>query len=396
MRTPVIAALLAAGFCALEIVAMAQAPSPAISAAANVPPAPSAAPKIQFASTVYDFGRVVENEVVRVGFTFTNMGDTVLEIAEVRPTCGCTTAGAWDRRIEPGKSGVIPLQFNSKGYLNAVTKSVTVESNDPARSNVVLQIKAFVWRPINVTPTTVVFALTSDAQTNETRIARITNNEEQPLVLSPPVSDQRVFKPEIKTNQPGKEYELVVGLVPPMTTSNIAGSITIRTSSTNTPLLTVTAVATIQPPVAALPAQLVLPAGPMATKRQLGVYVRNNESTPITVSEPRISLTNVQVQLQEFQKGRLFRVVCDFPENFELAPGERGQLTVKTSNPQVPVLQIPIIVRAAPPALSPANVLARPISSVAPAFIRTNERPLVPDSSSARPSPRRDLGAPQN
>jgi hypothetical protein len=163
-------------------------------------------------------------------------------------------------------------------------------------------------------------------------------------VPSPPVSDQRVFKPEIKTNQPGKEYELVVGLVPPMTTSNIAGSITIRTSSTNTPLLTVTAVATIQPPVAALPAQLVLLAGPMATKRQLGVYVRNNESTPITVSEPSISLTNVQVQLQEFQKGR---VVCDFPENFELAPGERGLLTVKTSNPQVPVLQIPIIVRAA-------------------------------------------------
>ena len=160
--------------------------------------------------------------------------------------------------------------------------------------------------------------------------------------------------------------------------------------------LTVTAVATIQPPIAALPAQLVLPAGPMATKRQLGVYVRNNESTPITVSEPRISLTNVQVQLQEFQKGRLFRVVCDFPENFELAPGERGQLTVKTSNPQVPVLQIPIIVRAGQPALSPANVLARPISSVAPALIRTNQRPLVPDSSPAQPSPRRDLGAPQN
>jgi len=102
--------------------------------------------------------------------------------------------------------------------------------------NLVLQIKALVWKPITVTPAAMYFMLTRDSQTNEIRIARITNNdEEQSLVLSPPVSDQRVFRAEIRTNQPGKEYELVVGLVPPLTVSNITGSITIATSSTKTP-----------------------------------------------------------------------------------------------------------------------------------------------------------------
>ena len=253
-----------------------------------------------------------------------------------------------------------------------------------------LQIKALVWKPITVTPAAMYFMLTRDSQTNEIRIARITNNdEEHSLVLSPPVSDQRVFRAEIRTNQPGKEYELVVGLVPPLTGSNITGSITIATSSTKTPALRVPAVAIIQPPVTALPAQLVLPAAPLDAKRELGVYIRNNESTPITVFEPKISLSNVQVQVHEFQKGRFFRVVLDFPAGFQLAPDQPGQLTVKTSNPQVPVLQIPIV-RAARPAPSQANVLAPPISSVARALTRTNQRPLVPDSSSARPSPRRE------
>ena len=390
MRTPVMAALLAAGFCALEILAIAQAPSPAPSAIADRSPTPNAAPKTQFDSDVRDLGRVVEGQVVRADFTIMNVGDAVLEISEVRPTCGCTTADKWDRRIEPGRSGVIPLQFNSAGYLGPVTKTVTVVCNDLARSNLVLQIKALVWKPITVTPAAMYFVLTRDSQTNEIRIARITNNdEEQSLVLSPPVSDQRVFRAEIRTNQPGKEYELVVGLVPPLTGSNITGSITIATSSTKTPALRVPAVAIIQPPVTALPAQLVLPAAPLDAKRELGVYIRNNESTPITVFEPKISLSNVQAQVHEFQKGRFFRVVLDFPAGFQLAPDQPGQLTVKTSNPQVPVLQIPIV-RAAQPAPSPANVLAPPISSVARALTRTNQRPLVPDSSSARPSPRRE------
>jgi len=123
-----IAALLAAGFCALEIVGMAQAPAPSATADGNLADHP--APKIQFDLDVRDLGRVVEGQIVRADFTIMNVGDAVLEISEVRPTCGCTTADKWDRRIEAGRSGVIPLQFNSAGYLGPVTKTVTVVCND--------------------------------------------------------------------------------------------------------------------------------------------------------------------------------------------------------------------------------------------------------------------------
>jgi len=340
-RKRLVTYLATAGFFAWETLAMAQAPAQGLSAAA-----PGSA-KIQFSSTAHDFGRVIENQIVRTEFTFTNTGNALLEIAEVRPTCGCTSPSNWDRRIEPGKTGAIPIQFNSADFLGPVSKSVTVFCNDPVSSNVVLQINALVWKPISVTPGAIYFSLTSDLQTNETRVAKITNNdEEEALVLSPPTIDQRLFKTAIRTNKPGKEYELEVSLVPPLTSSNTVGSIMIPTSSTKTPVLTVPVVAIIQPPVIALSPQLVIPTAPLDSRRELGVYVRNNESSPINVFDPSVSLTNVQVQVHEFQKGRLFRVVLDFPAGFHLTPEQREELTVKTSHPQVPLLKIPIIAKS--------------------------------------------------
>src|SRR5262245_56999464 len=85
------------------------------SATATVAPAAAAEPKIQFAEIVHDLGKIGAGQVVRHDFIFTNTGTATLEIKEVRPSCGCTTAGTWDKQVEPGKTGLIPLQFNSSG-----------------------------------------------------------------------------------------------------------------------------------------------------------------------------------------------------------------------------------------------------------------------------------------
>ena len=119
--------------------------------------ADKAGPRIQFAETVYDFGKVKGGEVVKHSFVFTNTGSATLEIIEVKPGCGCTTAGTWDKMIEPGKTGSIPLQFNSAGFGGAVSKSATVKCNDAARSNVVLQLNGTVWKPIDLTHATAFF-----------------------------------------------------------------------------------------------------------------------------------------------------------------------------------------------------------------------------------------------
>jgi hypothetical protein len=94
-------------------------------------------PGDQFDLTMFDFGKVNQGEVVKHEFVFTNTGTATLEITAVRPGCGCTTAGIWDKLVEPGKTGIIPLQFNSANFGGKVFKSATVTCSDPNRSNVV-------------------------------------------------------------------------------------------------------------------------------------------------------------------------------------------------------------------------------------------------------------------
>jgi hypothetical protein len=67
------------------------------------------------------------------------------------------------------------------------------------------------------------------------------NQESQPLVLSAPVGDNRLFAAELRTNVPGQEFELHIRTMPPLNSSPPSGHFTLRTSSTNQPELRVTA-----------------------------------------------------------------------------------------------------------------------------------------------------------
>src|SRR5437773_7503879 len=122
----------------------------------DTPPPPAAAstagPKIQFDSIVYDFTKVNSGEVVKHDFVFTNLGAATLEILDVRPGCGCTTAGTWDKKVEPGKTGKIPLQFSPANFSGPIAKGATVTCNDPAQSSIYLKFQATVWRPLEVQP----------------------------------------------------------------------------------------------------------------------------------------------------------------------------------------------------------------------------------------------------
>src|SRR6266540_4154163 len=217
-------------------------------------PVDTSGPRIEFATNVFNFGKVTSGELVRHDFVFTNVGTATLEIKDVRPGCGCTTAGSWDKQVEPGKTGTIPLQFNSSNFGGAVTKSATVTCNDPGKSNVVLQITGTVWKPIEVTPTMAVFNVSDESETNVTKVVRIVNNLEEPLKLSDLKCTNQVFRTELKTVQPDKEFELHITAVPPFAGPSISAPVTLNTSSAKMPIISVTAYVAVRQGVAVMPA----------------------------------------------------------------------------------------------------------------------------------------------
>lgn len=201
---------------------------------------PNAA-RIQFASRTNDFGRVIAGEWLKHDFIFTNTGSATLRITDVKVNCGCTTAGEWTHEVKPGATGVIPLQYQTPKLDIATVKGTTVSCNDPQHPAVWLELHAQLWRPVAVEPELVFLTVTNDVITDEVEVVRIVNQEPQPLVLSAPVGNNRLFAAELRTNTPGREYELRIHAVPPLGVSLLSGHFTLRTSSTNQPELRVTA-----------------------------------------------------------------------------------------------------------------------------------------------------------
>jgi hypothetical protein len=211
----------------------------------SAPVAGTVGSKIRFQESIYDFGKVRSGELFKHSFIFTNMGDALLVLTNVQPQCGCTTAGEWSHQVEPGKTGTIAVQFNSANFSGPVLKTITVTSNDKSQPSVGLQLKGIVWKPIDVKPTLVVLTIPSGTQSNVTTPVHIVNNMEEPITLSPPESNNKMFRGELRTNIVGKDFQVVICAVPPFQ-PNARGQITLKTSSASTPMISFTVWANVQ------------------------------------------------------------------------------------------------------------------------------------------------------
>ncbi len=100
-------------------------------------------PSVVFEKPSQDLGKVTQGEIVRHVFKFTNKGDATLEITKVEPACGCTAAVLSAKEIAPGQSGQIEVSIKTEG-MTALSKTVTVTTNDPKQREVVLTVTAIV------------------------------------------------------------------------------------------------------------------------------------------------------------------------------------------------------------------------------------------------------------
>jgi Protein of unknown function (DUF1573) len=105
----------------------------ALSLAAQTEPEVQAPPvsnaKIKFTELSHNFGNVIEGQIARYEFKFTNEGTDPLVLENVHASCGCTTP-KWPREpIAPGASEVVIAEYNSNGRPGTFNKQITVNSN---------------------------------------------------------------------------------------------------------------------------------------------------------------------------------------------------------------------------------------------------------------------------
>ncbi len=309
----------------------------------NAPTVNTPVPAIAFANPIFDFGKLESGHLVQHDFWFTNTGQAVLELRDVRPSCGCTLAANWDRSVQPGKPGRVPVQLNYGSFSGDLLKTVIVVCNDPAQSNVVLQIKGNIWKPVEITPAFVLFTPAPDSLVPDSRVVRILNNTDEPLTLSELDCTNQAFQPTLTPLKAGKEFELKIAFLPPFNPGTVSTTISLKTSVRNAPVITLSACGVVQPPVTSLPPQVTLPPGPLTAAVTFKVTIQNHSTNSLALSEPGGGAEGVDARLQEIAPGQTFQLALSFPQGFQAPASQKIEARVKTSNPLLPVLRIPVL-----------------------------------------------------
>lgn len=97
-------------------------------------------PKLKLAKNEFDFGDVEEGKLVETKIGFKNEGQGVLEISEVKTSCGCTAALLSSKKLNPGENGNVRLELDTANREGKLTRTVTIYSNDPDSPNQVITL----------------------------------------------------------------------------------------------------------------------------------------------------------------------------------------------------------------------------------------------------------------
>lgn len=98
-------------------------------------------PIFSFEEEEWNFGAISDGDVVDHDFIFTNTGKAPLIISSAQGSCGCTVPKYSNEPIAPGSTGVISVQFNSKGKGGSQEKTVTLSANTVPNTKI-LKIRA--------------------------------------------------------------------------------------------------------------------------------------------------------------------------------------------------------------------------------------------------------------
>ncbi len=105
-----------------------------------------AQPEISVEESFFNFGDVVNGQVVIKDLTVWNNGSSTLVIDAVSSSCGCTSVNMDSMDISPGESANLHIEFDSGAHgpdaNGEVMRQIFIASNDPQQLEVVIEFQA--------------------------------------------------------------------------------------------------------------------------------------------------------------------------------------------------------------------------------------------------------------
>jgi len=111
---------------------------------------PAVGGKVRVDAEAFDFGELDVSKDGSHDFTFTNKGAVPLLLTRGNSTCRCTVGEIANESVPPGQSTTVRVTWKSKHTAGHFSQSVTINTNDPIRPEVILTVTGEFTEPLHL------------------------------------------------------------------------------------------------------------------------------------------------------------------------------------------------------------------------------------------------------
>ncbi len=137
-------------------------------------------------------------------FQFTNTGEEMITITDIKTNCGCTTATLTKRAYAPGERGMIEAELTLQQGETHRSRFITVFSTDRPKGHV-LTIAARAPKLVDVSPRMLIW---SHAEGNVRKSVVVSVEADQPIHITDAESTSSSFQVKIETVKKGRLYHI--------------------------------------------------------------------------------------------------------------------------------------------------------------------------------------------
>jgi len=304
-------------------------------------------PDLRFDEYSYDLGMLDEGAKAQRTISFRNVGEQVLTVSQVRPTCTCIGVGQVTRSIPPGGSGRISFTYDASGLRGAQAQALYIESNDPVSPVVQVQVTAGL-KPANLLASTrrIEFGEVDTAR-GVTREMYIKDPGDGSLDIQEVLSDSPLVKVTLAGAAPpeyqhlGVVFPVRVTLKPGAPVGPFAASITIVSNHPKEPRLRIPVVAKIRGEVEVTPEKLFLGIVKKGQSASRSVTVSTASDRKLALTVASASSDSFTAKVSHGGGGNEYKIIVGLSER---APAGllRADLTIHTDSRIQPTIMVPI------------------------------------------------------
>ncbi|MEM7230642.1 MAG: DUF1573 domain-containing protein [Planctomycetota bacterium] len=286
---------------------------------------------------VHNFGEVWAGPVLSHTFAMRNTGSKPLRITNVKPECGCTSAGDYPKVIAPGAVGRFPFSLKTLKLTRNTRKSVRISTDTPGKPLVTLTLLADVKKSLDYESWVLIRAMPKDT-TSQQKIVSIRNYHPDPVSISMEPVKNKSFSASLEEVDPGRQFKLTLNSHPPYKIGYERETLTFKTDAKGVPEFTIRANLHVPDRIEVVPSQLVVSrTGP----RTRTISITNYGETPVAVRDITVDDPLVKTRLTEKEPGKKYSLLVTFPNGY-MPPSSGKRLTIKLDDARKPIVNIPI------------------------------------------------------